>query len=43
MGLGKEPFSNVKMDGFLGYSGMLNEISDFQEYPLGGFETRVFL
>jgi hypothetical protein len=32
-GLRKESLSDVKMDGLLGYSGMLNEISDLQESP----------
>jgi hypothetical protein len=30
-GLGKESFPDVKMNGLLGYAGMLNQVSDLQK------------
>ena len=32
-GLGKKSLPDVKMDGLLGYAGMLNQISDLQKSP----------
>jgi hypothetical protein len=37
-GLGKESLPDVKMNGFLRHSGMLNQISDFQEFPSPAYE-----
>ena len=37
-GLGKESLPDVKMNGFLRHSGMLNQISNFQGFPSPAWE-----
>jgi hypothetical protein len=37
-GLREKSFADVKVDGFLGHSGMLNQISYFQEFPSPAYE-----